>query len=59
MVPTKEESHLSTEEAHRDTLLVRLLKTPPQPRPKRDRDKEPTDPTSEKPSIEGTPAPSA
>ncbi len=28
-----------TSEEHRDALLLKLLKTPPQPRPKRERDK--------------------
>ncbi len=31
--------HSGKETAERDRMLLRLLKTPPQPRPKRERDK--------------------
>lgn len=46
------------EQQRRDTLLLNLLKTPPQPRPKRDRGKEATR-GSDEPANEGTPEPSA
>lgn len=46
------------EQQHRDELLLSLLKTPPQPRPKRDRSSRPSE-DREKLSTEGTPEPSA
>jgi hypothetical protein len=45
----------SLAERKRDKLLLRLLKTPPQPRPKRDREKA----TGEKPANAGKREPSA
>lgn len=52
-------TEFSTEEQQRrDKLLLDLLKTPPQPRPKRDRGKSPTR-EGDEPNNEGTPEPSA
>jgi len=46
------------EQQRRDGLLLSLLKNPPQPRPKRDREKTPTKQDREKPATERKPEPS-
>lgn len=46
------------EQQRRDELLLNLLKTPPQPRPKRDRGKKSIR-EGDEPDNEGTPEPSA
>jgi hypothetical protein len=47
------------DDQRRDKLLLRLLKSPPQPRPKRERDKEPSRLPVVKRANEGKPEPSA
>jgi hypothetical protein len=51
----------SKDERHRDALLRQLLKTPPQPRPKRERGKEKpkANPSRRKRAIAGKREPSA
>ncbi len=49
----------SEEQQRRDELLLNLLKRPPQPRPKRDRDKKAIEQDRETPAAEGKLEPSA
>jgi hypothetical protein len=47
------------EEQQRDALLRHLLRTPPEPRPQRERDDEEPTQKGRAPTSEGTPEPSA
>ena len=50
---------LTEDDRRRDELLLRLLKTPPRPRPKREREETRPTRASEKRASEGKHAPSA